>query len=59
MDEHYPSSPEQGRPGEDLPSDVEHPRGTLVIVCLFGLFFGAAWLATYLFVFLERGAPHP
>ena len=36
-----------------------HPRGTLVIITLFGLFFGLTWLGTYLFVFLQRGAPHP
>ncbi len=43
---------------DDVPSDLGHPRGTLAIVILFGLLFGLAWLATYLFVFLERGAPH-
>jgi hypothetical protein len=43
---------------DDLPPDLGHPRGTLAIVVLFGLLFGLAWLATYLFVFLERGAPH-
>jgi hypothetical protein len=43
---------------DDLPPDLGHPRGTLVIVMLFGLLFGLAWLSTYLFVFLERGAPH-
>jgi hypothetical protein len=43
---------------DDLPPDLAHPRGTLAIVVLFGLLFGLAWLATYLFVFLERGAPH-
>ena len=35
-----------------------HPRGTLVIVIVFGLLFGLAWLAMYLFLFLQRGAPH-
>ena len=43
---------------DDLPPDLGHPRGTLAIVILFGLLFGLAWLATYLFVFLERGATH-
>jgi hypothetical protein len=43
---------------DDLPPDLGHPRGTLAIVILFGLLFGLAWLSTYLFVFLERGAPH-
>ena len=36
-----------------------HPRGTLVVITLFGLFFALTWLGTYLFVFLERGAPRP
>jgi hypothetical protein len=36
----------------------QHPRGTLAIVAIFGLLFGLAWLATYFFVFLGRGAPH-
>ena len=36
-----------------------HPRGTLVIITIFGLFFALTWLGTYLFVFLERGAPRP
>ena len=40
------------------PNDLGHPRGTLVIVIVFALLFGLAWLATYLFVFLGRGAPH-
>ena len=35
-----------------------HPRGTLVIVILFAVLFGLAWLGMYVFVFLERGAPH-
>jgi hypothetical protein len=40
------------------PDDFGHPRGTLVIVILFALLFGLAWLAVYVWVFLERGAPH-
>ena len=39
--------------------DLEHPRGTLAIVLVFGLLFALGWVAVYLFVFLERGAPHP
>ena len=41
-----------------LPPDLDHPRGTLAIVGLFGVLFALAWLSTYLFVFLGRGAPH-
>jgi hypothetical protein len=40
------------------PEELEHPRGTLAIVILFGVLFGLAWLALYLFRFLARGAPH-
>jgi hypothetical protein len=42
-------------PGED----IGHPRGTLAIVALFGLLLALAWLAMYVFLFLERGAPRP
>jgi len=44
---------------ESVPKELEHPRGTLVIVMLFGLLLGLGWLLTYLFLFLERGGPHP
>ena len=37
---------------------IGHPRGTLAIVILFGLAFGLAWFAMYIFEFLRRGAPH-
>jgi hypothetical protein len=54
-----------GRSDSSEPSHIEdrqealgHPRGTLAIVIVFGALFMLAWLATYLFIFLERGAPH-
>jgi hypothetical protein len=40
------------------PETLGHPRGTLVIVALFGLLFGLGWLAFYVWLFLGRGAPH-
>jgi hypothetical protein len=43
---------------DEHPADLEHPRGTLVIVGIFGLLFGLGWLGMYFFMFLERGAPH-
>jgi len=43
---------------DPTPDDLGHPRGTLAVVALFGLLFAAAWFFTYVFVFLERGAPH-
>ena len=46
------------RADEPVPEDG-HPRGTLVVITIFGLFFALTWLGTYLFVFLERGAPRP
>jgi len=39
------------------PLPDEHPRGTLALVTLLGLFFVLGWLAVYVFIFLERGAP--
>jgi hypothetical protein len=41
-----------------IPDDLGHPRGTLAVVALFGLLFALAWFFTYVFVFLERGAPY-
>ena len=43
---------------KDAPEDFGHPRGTLAIVIVFGALFLLVWLATYVFVFLPRGAPH-
>jgi hypothetical protein len=53
------SHPVEGQPPSDSVSSAdEHPRGTLAIVFVFGLLFALGWLAVYVFVFLERGAPH-
>jgi len=41
-----------------LPAGAEHPRGTLAIVIVFAVLFALGWLGMYLFMFLERGAPH-
>lgn len=38
--------------------DMGHPRGTLLVVGVFGLLFGAAWFALFLIRFLGTGAPH-
>jgi hypothetical protein len=43
----------------DIPMDESHPRGTLAIVAVLGAFFALGWLAMFLFLFLERGAPQP
>ena len=42
----------------DRKDDFGHPRGTLAIMIVFGTLFMLAWLAMYLFIFFERGAPH-
>jgi hypothetical protein len=44
---------------EDPIGQFGHPRGTLAIVIVFGALFALAWFSTYLFLFLERGAPRP
>lgn len=41
------------------PNELEHPRGTLAIVSIFGLLFALGWLAVYFLLFISRGAPHP
>jgi hypothetical protein len=46
------------RPGDYDPAVLEHPRGTLAIVLVFGLIFALGWVAVYVFVFLQRGVPH-
>jgi hypothetical protein len=40
------------------PPELGHPRGTLALVVLLGLFFAAGWIAMYFGVFVERGVPH-
>ncbi|HKM89527.1 MAG TPA: hypothetical protein VJX29_02845 [Candidatus Acidoferrales bacterium] len=50
--------PQNSETGDLRPEDLGHPRGTLVIVTIFGLAFGLAWFAMYVFEFLRRGAPH-
>jgi hypothetical protein len=56
-------NPLQGRKQEsnddNALQDLGHPRGTLAIVLVFGALFLLGWLAMYVFMFLERGAPHP
>ena len=40
------------------PEALEHPRGTLTIVIVFGLLFALGWVGVYVFLFLQRGVPH-
>lgn len=39
--------------------ELGHPRGTLVILIVYGLLFAVGWLALFFLEFLPRGAPHP
>jgi hypothetical protein len=41
------------------PSPREHPKGTLLLVGLYGVLFAASWFAVYLFVYLRRGGVTP
>ena len=49
------SAPPRKTPDVDL-AVLEHPRGTLAIVAVFGLLFALGWLAMFFFAFLARGA---
>ena len=44
--------------GEEHVEDIEHPKGTLAIVILYGLLFAVGWILLYVFEFLPRGAPN-
>ena len=39
----------------DTHSHLNHPKGTLFIIGLYGLLFVIGWLAMYVFVYLRRG----
>jgi len=41
----------------ELPADIEHPRGTLAIVIIFGVLFALGWLAIFFLRFLPGGLP--
>ena len=48
--------------GEDRMSDQpmgQHPKGTLLLVGLYGLLFAASWFAVYVFVYLRRAGVTP
>ena len=49
------SAPPRQTPDVDHAA-LEHPRGTLAIVAVFGLLFALGWLAMFFFTFLGRGA---
>jgi hypothetical protein len=41
----------------ELPADIQHPRGTLAIVIIFGVLFALGWLAIFFLRFLPGGLP--
>ena len=49
---------ESRKDAADPLDELGHPRGTLVIVIVFGVLFLLGWLAMYVYLFLGRGAPH-
>jgi len=53
------TDPRTGSPPEsDLPVELEHPRGTLAIVIIFGVLFALGWFAMYFLRFVAAGVPH-
>jgi len=53
------TDPRSGSSSEpELPIEIEHPRGTLAIVIVFGALFALGWFAMYFLRFLATGAPH-
>lgn len=43
----------------DTPELPKHPKGTLLLVALYGLVFALGWFAVYVFVYLRRGGVTP
>ncbi|HYT98865.1 MAG TPA: hypothetical protein VEK85_00715 [Gemmatimonadales bacterium] len=41
------------------PLTSQHPKGTLLLIGLYGVLFVVAWFAVYLFVYLRRGGVTP
>lgn len=40
-------------------SQPEHPKGTLLLVGLYGVLFALGWFAVYVLVYLRRGGVTP
>lgn len=41
------------------PPQVGHPKGTLLLIGLYGFLFAAGWFAFYVFIYLRRGGVTP
>ena len=64
MSDHRSESPDRRERGGEPAADSgggaggdigEHPKGTLLIVGVYGALFALGWLILYFFVFLPRG----
>ncbi|HEU5260583.1 MAG TPA: hypothetical protein VFU41_04060 [Gemmatimonadales bacterium] len=44
---------------EQPPLLPQHPKGTLLLVAVYGVVFAIGWFAVYLFVYLGRGGVTP
>lgn len=42
-----------------MAGQTQHPKGTLLIVGLYGVLFAVGWFAAYLLVYLPRGGVTP
>ena len=40
-------------------SHMQHPKGTLFLIGLYGLLFVVSWLSVYVFIYLRRGGVTP
>ena len=54
-----PPKPEVAGPPAPPVKQIEHPKGTLFLIGLYGVVFVAAWFAVYVFVYLRRGGVTP
>ncbi len=43
----------------ETPLGEQHPRGTLLLIGLYGLLFVIGWFVVYVAVYLERGGVTP
>lgn len=43
----------------EKPSTMDHPKGTLLLVALYGFILVASWFAVYVFIYLRRGGVTP
>ncbi len=44
---------------QDHTQHTAHPKGTLLVIGLYGILFVVGWFAVYLLVYLKRGGVTP